>query len=292
VFLSGISSYAEPMTTSLKSQLGKQVVLALGGGAARGFAHIGVIRGLQEQGIEVSAVAGCSIGSVVGGVLAAGVLDDYEEAVRGLSRRDLLAMMDVSLPRGGLFTGEKMARFVHRFIGDQLIEDLELPYRAVAVDLDTGAEFWLERGSLLTAMRASSAIPGVFRPILVEQRWLGDGGLACPLPLEAAADLSDLPVVAVDLNAIESDHPAGPLPAADLETRAPASPGLVRALGAGLAIVCNHLTKAHVACNPPALLLQPKLAKQGLFDVSAVAEVIELGHEVVTEVADRLARDT
>ena len=83
------------MTTSLKSQLGKQVVLALGGGAARGFAHIGVIRGLQEQGIEVSAVAGCSIGSVVGGVLAAGVLDDYEEAVRGLSRRDLLAMMDV-----------------------------------------------------------------------------------------------------------------------------------------------------------------------------------------------------
>ena len=269
----------------LKNQLGDRVVLSLGGGAARGFAHIGVIRGLEEAGIEIAAIAGCSIGSVVGGVYAAGGLDDYEQAVRGLSRRDVLGMLDVSLPRGGLFTGDKMARFVKKFIGDQLIEDFTLPYAAVAVDLGSGAEMWLKNGSLLTAIRASSAIPGVFRPILVGNRWLADGGLACPLPLEAAGALSDLPIVAVDLNAIESDRGAGPLPPADSSEAAPSNPGFVNALGSGLAIVCNHLTQAHLAQNPPALLLQPKLAKHGLFDVSAVDEVIRLGYQAVTEAA-------
>ena len=194
---------------------GDSVVLALGGGAARGFAHIGVIRALEENGFRIAAVAGSSIGSVVGGVYAAGRLDDYEQAVRALSRRDLLGMMDVSLPKGGLFSGQKLARFVQQFIGEVCIEDLSLPYRAVAVDLATGREVWLDSGSLLTAMRASSAIPGVFRPILVGQQWLADGGLASPLPLGAAEDLASLPVIAVDLNAIGPGQDAAPQSAQD-----------------------------------------------------------------------------
>lgn len=270
-------------TTPSNKPLGNRVVLALGGGAARGFAHIGVIRAIEAKGIEIAGIAGCSIGAVVGGVLAAGRLDDYEEAVRGLSRRDLLGLMDVSIPRGGLFSGDKLARFVKRFVGDRQIEELSLPYRAVAVDLATGGEVWLDRGPLLTAMRASSAIPGVFRPILVGRRWLADGGLACPLPLKAAEDLSDLPMIAVDLNAIEASEGAGPLTEVVSNEPAPRSPGLVQALGSGLAIVCAHLTQAQVAQNPPALLLQPKLADRGLFDVSAVGELIDLGYQAMME---------
>ena len=162
------------------------MALALGGGAARGFAHVGVVRVLEEAGIEVASVSGTSIGSVVGAAVAAQRLDAYEADVRGLRPRDLVRMLDPRPLGGGLFAGRKLIERVRRLLGHDRIEDLPLPYQAVTVDLDTGEEVRLDSGSLADAMRASCAIPGLFHPVEWDGRWLVDGGLASPVPIAAS----------------------------------------------------------------------------------------------------------
>ncbi|MBL6721897.1 MAG: patatin-like phospholipase family protein [Planctomycetes bacterium] len=259
----------------LRARLGPRVALALGGGAARGFAHIGVVRVLEEAGIEVACVTGTSIGSVVGAAVAAGRLDAYEADVRRLRGRDLARLLDPRPLGGGLFAGRRLLSRVEAVLGSPRIEDLALPYQAVAVDLGSGEEVRLNSGPLLEAMRASCAIPGLLHPVEREGRWLVDGGLASPLPLAAARAQSQLPLVAVDLNGL-------PAPEKGSSQGAPAErPGLVAALGGGIAVLCAHLTRAAVAADPPELLVVPDLHDQGLFDLGSVAELIERGRRAV-----------
>lgn len=269
----GSESSREALARALRARVGDRVVLALGGGAARGFAHIGVLRVLHEAGVQVAGVVGTSIGSVVGGAFAAGHLDGYEAMVRGMQGQNLLRHLDPRLGGGGVFAGLRLVRRVGAIVGDPRIEELPMPYRAVTVALDNGEEVVLERGSLLTAMRASSAIPGMFQPVQVGGRWLVDGGLASPVPLRAAKALAaGLPVIAVDLND----------PSEDLAP-VPARPTLRGVLGEGIAIVCHHLTQLQLAADPPALLVAPRLADRGLFDLDAVEEVIQRGRDAVSE---------
>lgn len=248
------------------------MALALGGGAARGFAHVGVVRVLEEAGIEVASVSGTSIGSVVGAAVAAQRLDAYEADVRGLRSRDLVRMLDPRPLGGGLFAGRKLIERVRRLLGHDRIEDLPLPYQAVTVDLDTGEEVRLDTGSLADAMRASCAIPGLFHPVEWDGRWLVDGGLASPVPIAASRAVSDLPVVAVDLNGLPEGQGGVDLPPRH---------GTVGALGSGIAVLCAHLTRAAVREDPPELLVVPELHDQGLFDLGAVPELIELGRAAV-----------
>ena len=188
------------------------------------MAHIGVCHVLEEQGLEVAGVAGTSIGSAVGGVLAAGKLAQYEEQMRSLTRKGVLSLLDPVVPRSGLFAGTKITELLREILGEARIEDCELPYIAVAATLKGGEEVWIRDGDLVDAIRTSGSIPGVFTPVHHDGRWLIDGGVCSPVPFAAAAALGELPVIAVDVNDQNHGPPesqAAPSEAAEVE----ASPG-------------------------------------------------------------------
>ena len=176
------------------------VALVLGSGGARGNAHIGVIQVLEEQGFDIISVSGCSMGAVVGGMYAAGQLPAFTEWVSGLSRFDVFRLVDMSLLSMGAIRGEKAYAKLQDFVGDQLIEDLPIPFTAVATDLVKQQEVWFQSGKMMDAIRASVAVPGMIIPVKEQDRYLVDGGLLNPVPImPTVADQADL-IVAVNLN--------------------------------------------------------------------------------------------
>jgi NTE family protein len=182
------------------------ISLVLGSGGARGHAHIGVIEELLAQGLAIRSIAGSSMGALIGGIHAAGKLARYTEWVRPLQRLDVLGLIDWTLRGGGLIKGDRIIGMLREVIGDVDIENLPIPYTAVAVDIDTQREVWFSQGPLFDAIRASIAVPAVFRPHRYQGRLLVDGGLLNPLPISPTLrDLTDA-TIAVDVNA-----PAEPL---------------------------------------------------------------------------------
>lgn len=161
----------------------------LGSGGARGYAHIGVIEELQARGHEVVGVAGASMGALVGGIYAAGGLAGFTAYVKKLNRAEVLRLTDITLGAPGLIRLSRVVRELQQFVGDVRIEDLPLPYVAVATDIDAVREVWFREGPLLAAIRASIAIPGVFTPVRSGQRQLVDGGLLNPLPMGPSMDV-------------------------------------------------------------------------------------------------------
>lgn len=186
----------------------RQVALALGSGGARGYAHIGVIEVLEERGFEIAGVAGSSMGALVGGVWAAGKLAEFEEWARSLTRPDVLRMLDVSLRAPGAMRAEKVLEHVQELVGDQLIENLRAPFTAVATDLLSRREVWLQRGRLDVAIRASIALPGIFTPVMLNGRLLADGGLMDPIPVSPMAALDVDLTIGVSAGGERQDAPA------------------------------------------------------------------------------------
>ncbi len=174
--------------------------LALGGGAARGFAHIGIVRTLIAHGIVPNVVVGTSIGAVVGGAYAAGHLDTLEEWARSLQPRNILGYLDIRLNGSGLIGGAKLAAQLEAAMGQTLIEDLPLKFATVATEVRTGHEIWLTHGRMVDAMRASYALPGIFSPVMVGDRWLVDGALVNPVPVSAARAFGAEIVIAANLS--------------------------------------------------------------------------------------------
>lgn len=188
-----------------------RIALALGSGGARGYAHIGAIQVLEERGFEIVSVAGTSMGALVGGLYAAGRLDEYAEWVGGLTQRDLFRLLDPSLRAAGAIRGEKILARVSDLLAGAQIEDLDVPFTAVATDLLARKEVWFQRGPVDVAIRASIALPGVFTPVMLNGRLLADGGLMNPVPIApTAASRADL-TVAVSL-AGETDDDVGKTP--------------------------------------------------------------------------------
>ncbi len=192
------------------------ISLVLGSGGARGLAHIGVIETLERHGFRINAIAGCSMGALVGGVYAAGKLPAYREWVTGLTAGDVFGLLDWTFTGGGLIRGRKIVAMLKNLIGETAIEDLPIAYTAIAVDLDHGREVWLSDGPLYDAIRASIAIPGVFTPHRYRGRTLVDGGLLNPVPVAPTLrTLSDYTVV-VDVNGPDAEPPPlAPLPPAE-----------------------------------------------------------------------------
>lgn len=182
--------------------------MALGSGGARGYAHIGVIEVLEERGFEIAGVAGSSMGALVGGVWAAGKLAEFEEWGRSLTRADVLRMLDVSLRAPGAMRAEKVLEHVQELVGDQLIENLREPFTAVATDLLSRREVWLQRGRLDVAIRASIALPGIFTPVMLNGRLLADGGLMDPIPVSPMAALDVDLTIGVSAGGERQDPPA------------------------------------------------------------------------------------
>lgn len=177
------------------------IALVLGGGAARGWAHIGVIHELAEMGIRPDMVVGTSVGAVVGGAYASGNLDQFEEWISGLGRVDIIRLLDAKMTGGGFLQGKSLMAAIEKRIGNPRIEDLEMPFACVATELGTGREVWLREGSLLDACRASIAMPGMFAPSrMKENQLLVDGGLVNPVPVSLARAMGGDVVIAVNLN--------------------------------------------------------------------------------------------
>ena len=281
--------------------------LALGGGAARGFAHIGIVKTLIAHGIVPNVVVGTSIGAVVGGAFAAGHLDTLEEWARGLQPRSVLSYLDLKLNGSGLIGGDKLATELEASIGQTLIEDLPLKFAAVATEVRTGHETWVTHGRVVDAMRASYALPGIFAPILVGDRWLVDGALVNPVPVSAARALGAEIVIAANLSSDVFAHSTtiyshGASAVTHEETVAVAPPkrGLGRLFSAERAvkreffgsggrpgissvmvdafnIMQDRITRARLAGDPPDLLITPRVGQIGWFDFHRADELIAYG---------------
>jgi NTE family protein len=184
---------------------GKRVALALGSGGARGYAHIGVINELRDRGYEIVGVAGSSMGALVGGLFAAGRLDEYADWSRSLTQRAVLRLLDPSIAAAGVLRAEKIIDAVRDILGEVTIEELPIPYTAVATDLIAGKSVWLQRGPVDAAIRASIAIPGVITPHVLDGRLLADGGILDPLPMAPIAAVNADLTIAVSLAGSEAD---------------------------------------------------------------------------------------
>ncbi|HNM11267.1 MAG TPA: patatin-like phospholipase family protein [Mycobacterium sp.] len=199
-----------------------RVALALGSGGARGYAHIGVINELRSRGYEVVGVAGSSMGALVGGLHAAGSLDEFAEWATTLTQRAVLRLLDPSITAAGVLRAEKILDAVRDILGDATIESLPIPYTAVTTDLIAGKSVWLQRGPVDAAIRASIAIPGIIAPHVLDGRLLADGGILDPLPMAPIAAVNADLTIAVSLGGADQDTPQDPDPdqAAGPETRA------------------------------------------------------------------------
>jgi NTE family protein len=281
--------------------------LALGGGAARGFAHIGIVKTLIAHGIVPNVVVGTSIGAVVGGAYAAGHLDTLEEWARGLQPRSVLGYLDIRLNGSGLIGGEKLATQLEAAMGQTLIEDLPLKFATVATEVRTGHEIWLTHGRMVEAMRASYALPGIFAPVLVGDRWLVDGALVNPVPVSAARALGAEIVIAANVSSDIFTHsttiyshgaPAAP-PRITVEPAPPrrglgkffspertvkreffgggGRPGISSVMVDAFNIMQDRITRARLAGDPPDLLISPRVGQIGWFDFHRADDVIAHG---------------
>ena len=185
--------------------MGRRVALALGSGGARGYAHIGVINELRERGYEIVGVAGSSMGALVGGLCAAGSLDEFTTWSTTLTQRAMLRLLDPSISAAGVFRAGKILDAVRDIVGDATIESLPIPFTAVTTDLIAGKSVWLQRGPLDEAIRASIAIPGVIAPHVMDGRMLADGGILDPLPIAPIAAVNADLTIAVSVSGAEAD---------------------------------------------------------------------------------------
>lgn len=183
----------------------KRVALVLGSGGARGYAHIGVIEELEARGYDIACIAGCSMGAVVGGIYAAGKLKEYRDWTQSLDYLDVLRLLDVSF-RLGAIRGEKVFGRIREIVGEINIEELNIPFTAVATDLTNQQEIWFQEGCLHQAMRASAAIPSLFTPVIQGKRMLVDGGLLNPLPIVPVVSSHCDLIIAVNLNSTNQQH--------------------------------------------------------------------------------------
>jgi len=249
--------------------------LALGGGAARGLAHVGIIRTLVRAGYEPDVIAGTSIGAAVGGLYAAGKLDAFTDWALSLKRRDVISLVDIAISGGSLMGGTRVAQLMEREIGETRIEDLAIGFTAVATEIGTGHEIWLTRGRLMTALRASYALPGILPPVRIGGRWLMDGALSNPVPVSVTRALGARLVVAVSLNAdalgratVIQDHGTTPedeaLPLVERRPRVSAmvnlGRGIGRGLGRGIGRALTRPLRAGLSLDAPPTGLDPRIA--------------------------------
>lgn len=293
----------------------RSVSLVLGSGGARGLAHIGAIRALEERGFRIESIAGSSMGALVGGMHAAGRLDDYAEWVSKLEQSDVFKLVDWTLSGGGLIRGDRIIKRLKDMVGDARIEDLPIDFTAVAVDIEQGREIWLSKGSLFDAIRGSIAIPGLFTPHRYQGRLLVDGGILNPVPVAPTMrSLCDLTVV-VNVN--------GPISASRLRADAKrteevietsddstltervrrffndlierdgsaveeSEPGLAAMLMKSLETMQEVITRQHLAVFRPNLVVEVPKDACMIHEFHRADELIDLGYRRTIKALDRL----
>ena len=302
-----------------------KIGLALGSGSARGWAHMGVLKALDEAGIQPDVVCGSSIGALVGAAYAAGELERFSDWVQTLNMRRVFGFMDFNLS-GGMLKGEKLIDFWRRNFADFDIEKSPMQFGAVATDLHSGAEVWMREGSIAEAVRASIALPGLFTPVVRQGRLLVDGGLVNPVPSTLARAMGADIVIAVDLNAdlmqrhmrpLAVERPGDETSAASELVDAPSAdwisriqnglrgwmpggvtagdalemvrvPSLLDVVMTSVNIMQMRLTRSRMAGDPPELVIAPRLAHMGLLDFHRAKEAIDAGYAATEAVLPNL----
>lgn len=298
---------------------GFKIGLALGGGAARGWAHIGVLKALAKAGIKPDIIAGTSIGAVVGGCYSAGHLDNLERWALELTPKRIFGYLDFNLAGTGLISGQRLCGRLEQHLGDRNIEDLGTRFTAVATEVGTGHEHWLSRGRLVDAVRASYALPGVFKPVKINGRWMFDGALVNPIPVSVCRALGARYVIAVNLNfdilgrgsvisMPEAFYPdendeLHPEDAHHARTgvrallhrqffgRGDGAPGISTVMVDAFNIVQDRIARSRLAGDPPDAMVSPRLQDVGLFDFHRADETIELGSQAVERQLDDIVRE-
>ncbi len=295
--------------TEIGTAVGRKptIGLALGGGAARGFAHIGILRTLLANGIVPDIVAGTSIGAVVGASYASGNLDTLELWAKGLLPRNIFSYLDIRLNGSGLIGGGKLAAQLEAAFGEIFIDELPLKFAAVSTEVNTGHEIWVTNGKLVDAVRASYALPGIFEPVLIGERWLVDGALVNPVPVSAARALGAEIVIACNVSTDVFGHgtiisaygktEAEPEPVTEPAPQkrglgkffsaektvkreffgSAGRPGISTVMVEAFNIMQDRITRSRLAGDPPDVLISPRVGKIGWFDFHRAEEIINHG---------------
>jgi NTE family protein len=293
----------------------RTVSLVLGSGGARGLAHIGVIHWLEEHDYEIQAISGSSMGALIGGIYAAGKLDDYTRWVTALRQRDVIRLLDINFSGTGIFSGDRIIHTLKDLLGDANIEDLPINFTAVATDLDTGREVWFRRGSLFDAIRASISIPTVFTPIRYRGHLLVDGGLSNPIPIApTVTDLTDV-TIAVNLSGKHRESIKEIMPQIKIASKNRNSyqlaitefienlheklssnnkpdedkqneVNLFEVTSRSLETMQNIITRFKLASYNPDFLVEIPANACGLFDFHQANEMIELGYRRAAKIID------
>ncbi len=288
----------------------KTVSLVLGSGGARGHAHIGVIKAIEERGLEIRNIAGTSMGAAVGGMYAAGELDTYAEWANALTRRDVVKLLDFSFSWTSIFKGERIFDALEELVGDHNIEDLDRGFTAVATAIDEQREIWINSGSLFRAIHASTAVPGLFSPVEIDGRSLVDGGLVNPIPIAPTLNDSTDLTIAVNLNSLslsydppqaqdagsEADDSSGygerisefirDLIGSDDET--PASPGAAELLTKSIDVMQGSIARLKLAAYAPDKVVEVPRDACSFFEFYRAKEMADLGYERTGRALDEL----
>ena len=260
----------------------RRVALVLAGGGARGVAHIGAIEELERQGFEISAVAGTSMGALVGGVYASGYLEPFKEWMRALDKYKVFSLVDFALSTEGLVKGDRVMEAMKELVPDVQIERMPVPFAAVAADLLTGREVVLDSGGLYDAIRASISIPSVFRPVHRDGRVLVDGGTVNPLPLNRVRREEGDLLVAVDVSARFG---------ADSVRRANASLNYYKVLIASSQIMQQRITQLMCRLYKPDIMVGLPADSYGMFEFYRSEEILEAGRAATRAALERLETD-
>jgi NTE family protein len=296
-----------------------RIGIALGAGVARGWAHIGAMQELAAMGIIPDVIVGASIGAVVGGCFAAGRLEELEVFARSLTKRSVFSLLDISLNGGGLIGGDRLRSRLEAGMGTQKIEDLPIRFVAVATELETGHEIWLKSGAIVEAMRASYALPGVFPPLKLGGRWLFDGAIVNPVPVNVARAFGADRVIALSIGGDGTGHgtaihePSEVEEATFVSLTEPApkavgvidglrmsglwmrrawthgtshAPGLATVMANTFSITQDRITRSRLAGDPPDVLVSLKAGKVGLFEFHRADELIAIGRASVRKAHD------
>ncbi|MEM6615628.1 MAG: patatin-like phospholipase family protein [Pseudomonadota bacterium] len=304
----------EPVETADREKPIK-IGLALGGGAARGWAHIGVLQALEERGIVPHVIAGTSIGAVVGGCHLAGKLDRLELFARSLSRRRILGLLDLNFGGSSLIGGDRLVKLLSADLADMRIEDLKRQFIAVTTEVGTGHEIWHSEGNLVNAIRASFSLPGIFKPTQLNNRWQIDGALVNPIPVSVCRAFGARMVIAVNLSAnvfgrgtvihdhglLEDETAIEEIPEAlsaparakrllmrQLMGRKDGPPGISAIMVDAFNIIQDRISRSRLAGDPPDVLISPRVGDVGLFEFHRADETIKLGRDAVHAAIDSL----
>ena len=291
-----------------------KIGIALGAGAARGWTHIGIIKALEALGVRIDVVAGCSIGAYVGAAYASGKLDELEEWACSLTEWQVLSLMGIGLRKGGLATGQKVFRKLKNDFCAPSFEEMNKPFAVVATDLHSGREVMFRSGPLDDAIQASCAIPALFSPVPYEGRWLVDGAVVNPVPVNLCRQLGADFVIAVNLNADfrpqRLDKPAENHEENEKKTERflkkgsgmvrqwfssdstpgnkEAPPGILSVMSSSLEILQARVTRSRLAGDPPDVLIEPRLNDVGLLEFHRAAELCEKGQATVNRLAEQI----